>query len=245
VATPESRVSAPRLHVAASAEGDDGLVGIHGGVPMGPENGGTNGMGHLHPISSPMVLPGRVLPEFFGGLGQGQAVSAIESASVEDSESSSRRKRDRERRRRETMNEKFEELAGVLSSTTRGKAVKETILAESIEHIRRQNSMIEDMKSQIKLIRNELDDARLEKQEFRLDQSYLRRERDALRDENKRLRMDLNLLSKFYKTNGAPVDAENGADLERLLPRRENHRGRGSPGLEDGGDVAITHPECA
>jgi len=127
----------------------------------------------------------------------------------------SEKKRERERKRREMMNVKFEQLAAMTSRTSNldreadmqvqgPKVVKETILADAVDHITSLNRIIAEFKESNANLKAEVADLRSEKQELRTDNASLRSDRENLREENNRLREDMANLVTVLRRNPPP-----------------------------------------
>lgn len=81
------------------------------------------------------------------------------------------------------MNTRFNELAACLVISAGGKSDKESILAEAVEHVKKQTAKIEELSRQNLELQSEARDLRAEKSELRQDKNYLREERDRYKEE--------------------------------------------------------------
>lgn len=118
------------------------------------------------------------------------ANSSAPTTTNTEEQSRPERKREREKRRRETMNTRFSELAGCLTISAGGKSDKESILAEAVEHVKKQATMIQDLEKQNRELMSAAQDLRAEKIEIRQDKNYIREERDRLKAELELLRSE-------------------------------------------------------
>lgn len=85
------------------------------------------------------------------------------------------------------MNTRFNELAACLVISAGGKSDKESILAEAVDHVKKQAGVIAELQKQNRELLSEARDLRLEKTELRHDKNYIREERDRLKGEVERL----------------------------------------------------------
>jgi len=108
----------------------------------------------------------------------------------EDDEPAGVKRRDRERKRRKTINVRFNELAVLVMRNGNGKSDKESVLADAIEHVRQQSSIILELTNKNQALSEELETQRAEKIELRADKRYLHDELASIRSEHRRLQKD-------------------------------------------------------
>lgn len=140
-----------------------------------------------------------------GYSGKGRESGDGHSSVPSEEQSRPERKREREKRRRETMNTRFNELAACLVISAGGKSDKESILAEAVEHVKKQKAKIEELSKQNGELLSEARDLRAEKSELRQDKNYLREERDQCKEELEALKSQLGI--KRQKTGVKEEDA--------------------------------------
>lgn len=88
------------------------------------------------------------------------------------------------------MNTRFNELAQCLVISAGGKSDKESVLAEAVEHCKKQASTIRNLERQNRELISEANVLRSEKTELRRDKNDLREERDRLKAELDSMRGD-------------------------------------------------------
>lgn len=89
------------------------------------------------------------------------------------------------------MNTRFVELASCLTISAGGKSDKEGILAEAVDHVKKQANTILELEKQNRELQSEARDLRTEKIELRQDKNYIREERDRLKAELDALKAQL------------------------------------------------------
>ena len=90
------------------------------------------------------------------------------------------------------MNTRFSELAKCLVISAGGKSDKESILAEAVEHCKKQAATIRDLERQNQELMSAARELQAEKSDLRRDKNDLREEGDRLKEELEALKAELN-----------------------------------------------------
>lgn len=104
------------------------------------------------------------------------------------------------------MNTRFNELAACLIISAGGKKDKESILADAVDHVKKQAAIIEDLEKQNKELLAEAKSLREEKTELRQDKNYMREERDRYKSELEALKADTKKRKRAKVENGLKSD---------------------------------------
>lgn len=104
------------------------------------------------------------------------------------------------------MNTRFSELAACLVISAGGKTDKESILAEAVDHVKKQAAVIEDLEKQNKDLLAEAKSLREEKNELRQDKNYIRKERDTYKADVEALKSDNKRRKRSRSENGVKDD---------------------------------------
>lgn len=104
------------------------------------------------------------------------------------------------------MNTRFSELAACLVISAGGKSDKESILAEAVDHVKKQAAMIAELEKQNKDLMTEAKSLREEKIELRQDKNYIREERDRYKTELEALNSEHKRRKRPKPDNGVKED---------------------------------------
>lgn len=118
------------------------------------------------------------------------------------------------------MNTRFGQLAACLDISAGGKTDKESILAEAVEHVKKQAAKILTLEKQNRDLLAESKSLREEKNELRQDKNYIREERDKYKVELDSLRADRHA-RKRLKLDNSHAHAEHDT-LVRIKDERLN-----------------------